>query len=99
MALLGWNEVEDRATKIIASMVRLPREEVTLGSHLHRDLGFESVQDIEIIARLEEEFGFEFDEDEALSRVHTVADAIDLVLEKVPGQMQELTDARKLSYL
>ena len=36
--------------------------------HFTRDLGAESVQSIELVAKFEEEFGIEMDEDAALSR-------------------------------
>src|SRR5512135_2091360 len=59
------SEVADRCRKVIAGLLKVPVERVTPQAHFVRDLGMESVQAIELIAALEEEFDISIDEEKA----------------------------------
>ena len=78
------SDVAERCRKVIAELLRVPVERVTLQAHFVRDLGMESVQSIELIAALEEEFDIEIDADRAQGN-DTVAKAIAQVEETVGG--------------
>ncbi len=56
-----------------ARVLRLDPSEIKPEHAFTSDLGAESVQSIELVAKFEEEFGIEMDEDAALS-VETVGD-------------------------
>lgn len=68
--------VEDRVRKVVVNLLKVPAEKVTRESHFVRDLGMESIQSVELIAALEEEFGLEIDEDEVAENV-TFGQAVD----------------------
>ncbi len=57
--------VADRTRKVIAQLLKVPVEKVTDNAHFVRNLGMESIQSVELIAALEEEFEVEIDEDRA----------------------------------
>jgi acyl carrier protein len=55
---------EERLRKLISKVLKVDEAAITPESHFVRDLGMESVQSIELIAAIEEEFDVEIDEDE-----------------------------------
>lgn len=57
------DETAERVRKVIATVLKVPLERVVPQAHLVRDLGMESIQSIELIAALEEEFNVEIDGD------------------------------------
>ncbi len=59
------SEAADRTRKVIADLLKVPVEKVTDEANFVRDLGMESIQSVELIAALEEEFDLEIDEDRA----------------------------------
>jgi len=69
------SEVAERCRKVIAGLLKAPLERVTPQASFIRDLGMESVQSVELIAALEEEFDVEIDEDRAQNN-DTVGKAI-----------------------
>lgn len=75
--------IDERVREIIASQLCLPNEdEVTPGSNIKEDLGADSLDSVEIIMLLEENFDIQITDDEA-EKVVTVADAVKLVEGKV----------------
>lgn len=72
------DDVADRVCKVIAGILKAPAERVVPKAHLIRDLGMESIQSVELIAALEEEFDIEIDEDK-VGDVVTVEKAIEYV--------------------
>ena len=73
--------VADRTRSVIAKLLKVPLERVTDEAHFVQDLGMESIQQVELLAALEEEFDVEIDEEETAQNV-TVKMAIDY-MEKV----------------
>ena len=61
------SQVADRTRKVIAKLLKVSPEKVTDKSHFVRDLGMESIQAVELLAALEEEFDVEVDEHRAQS--------------------------------
>ncbi|MCX7805251.1 MAG: acyl carrier protein [Planctomycetota bacterium] len=61
---MAGESVEDRVRKVVCKLLKVPPEKVTAKASFVRDLGMESIQSVELIAALEEEFGCEIDEDE-----------------------------------
>ena len=59
------DSAEDRLKRLLSKILKVDSATIKPESHFVRDLGMESVQSIEIIAAMEEEFDIEIDEDEA----------------------------------
>lgn len=78
------SDVAERCRKVIARLLKVPLERVALQANFVKDLGMESVQSIELIAALEEEFDIEIDTDRAQGN-DTVGKAITQVEEIVRG--------------
>ncbi len=78
------SETADRTRKVIADLLKVPPEKVTDEAHFVRDLGMESIQSVELIAALEEEFDLEIDEDRAGAN-DTVGKAVTYMEELAAG--------------
>jgi len=71
---------EDRLKKIIAKELSVSEEEVTPDASFIDDLNADSLDLVELIMALEEEFGVKITDEEA-DRIKTVRDAMDYVQE------------------
>ncbi len=69
---------EQRVVKIIAEQLGLDENAVTQEKGIVADLGADSLDTVELVMAMEDEFGFEADDTEA-EKVVTVGDAIDFV--------------------
>lgn len=65
----------DKIKAIIAENLSLEAEEITLESSLQEDLGADSLDAVEIIMAIEEEFNVEIGDDEA-KNIKTVKDIV-----------------------
>ena len=74
--------VEQRVKKIVADILGIDEEEISRDSLFVDDLGVESLDVVEMIATMEEEFDIEIPDEEAERNV-TVGQAIDYIKEKV----------------
>jgi len=68
------DDIANRVKKVAAELLKVDRAKVTDNARFVQDLGAASIQSIELVAALEEEFGVEMDQDDALS-VQSVGDA------------------------
>ena len=73
--------VDERVKKIIAEQLGVEEEEVTLEAHFVEDLGADSLDTVELVMALEEEFEIEIP-DEAAEKILTVGQALDYIKEK-----------------
>lgn len=71
---------EDRLKKIIAKELSVSEEEVTPDASFIDDLNADSLDLVELIMALEEEFGVKISDEEA-DRIKTVKDAMDYLHE------------------
>jgi acyl carrier protein len=71
---------EDRLKKIIAKELSVSEEEVTPDASFIDDLNADSLDLVELIMALEEEFGVKITDEEA-DKIKTVRDAMDYVQE------------------
>lgn len=76
--------IEKRVVKVVSEILEVPEADIKLESRFVEDLDAESIQSVELMAALEEEFDIEMDEDEAMN-VKTVAGAVEYV-EKCMGE-------------
>ena len=71
-------DVEERLKGVLAKILKVDPATIGPDSHFARDLGMESLQSIELVAAIEEEFDIDMDEDAAL-QVQTVGNAIEFI--------------------
>ena len=77
--------VEDKIRSIISEQLGVKPEEVTPQASFIDDLGADSLDTVELIMALEEEFGVEIP-DEDPEKMATVGDAIKYIEEKAPSK-------------
>jgi acyl carrier protein len=74
---------EDRLKKIIAKELSVSEEEVTSDASFIDDLNADSLDLVELIMALEEEFNIKISDEEA-DKIKTVRDAMDYIQEHAP---------------
>ena len=76
--------INDRVRAIIAEQLGVKLEEVTDSASFIEDLGADSLDTVELVMALEEEFGIEIPDEDAEKMV-TVGDAIKYIEQKAAG--------------
>ena len=74
------SSIEERVKKIIAEQLGVKEDEVTLDSSFVEDLGADSLDTVELVMALEEEFECEIPDEDA-EKITSVREAIDYVTE------------------
>ncbi len=69
------NEIEAKVKEIIVDKLGVSESEVTNEASFTTDLGADSLETVELIMKLEEEFGIDIPEEKS-SEIQTVGDAI-----------------------
>ena len=78
------SSVEDRVKKIVVEQLGVKDDEVTNDASFVDDLGADSLDTVELVMALEEEFDCEI-ADESAEKITTVQEAIDYVSEALSG--------------
>lgn len=73
--------VEEKVKSLIASQLNIPIEKVEDGSRLVEDLGADSLDIVEMLMTLEEEFGISIPDEETVN-MKTVAEIIKVIESK-----------------
>ncbi|OGW48368.1 MAG: acyl carrier protein [Nitrospirae bacterium RBG_19FT_COMBO_58_9] len=73
--------VEERVKKIIGEQLGVEEDEVTAEASFVEDLGADSLDTVELVMALEEEFGIEIPDEDA-EKILTVGKALDYIKEK-----------------
>jgi acyl carrier protein len=73
--------VQDKISEIIVEQLGVKPEEVTPEASFVDDLGADSLDTVELVMALEEEFGIEIPDEDA-EKIQTVGDAIRYIEEK-----------------
>ncbi|MCF6194179.1 MAG: acyl carrier protein [Kangiellaceae bacterium] len=76
--------IEERVKKIVIEQLGVKEDEVTLEASFVDDLGADSLDTVELVMLLEEEFDTEIPDDEA-EKINTVQAAVDYVKANVEG--------------
>ena len=76
------SNVEGRTIEIIAEQLGVKKEEIKGGSSFVDDLGADSLDTVEIVMALEEEFGIEIPDEDA-EKMSTVKEAVGYIEDKV----------------
>ena len=73
--------VDERVKKIIAEQLGVEEDEVTSEASFVEDLGADSLDTVELVMALEEEFGIEIPDEDA-EKILNVGKALDYIKEK-----------------
>ena len=73
--------VADRVIDIVADQLGVDREKITRETHFVNDLGADSLDTVELVMELEEEFDINIPDDVA-EKIQTVGQAIDYIEEQ-----------------
>jgi len=73
--------VDERVKKIIGEQLGVEEDEVTPEANFVEDLGADSLDTVELVMALEEEFGIEIPDEDA-EKILTVGKALDYIKEK-----------------
>lgn len=76
------SSIEERVKKIVIEQLGVKEEEVTVNASFVDDLGADSLDTVELVMALEEEFDVEVPEED-LEGIETVGQAYDLVVGKM----------------
>jgi acyl carrier protein len=76
--------LEDRVTEIIVEQLGVSKEEVVPEASFIDDLGADSLDIVELVMAMEEEFDIEIPDEDA-EKIQTIADAISYVRERATG--------------
>lgn len=74
------DSIEERLKRIVADQLGVDEAQVTREASFEEDLNADSLDLVELIMSLEEDFNIEISEDDA-EKIHTVGDAIDYIRE------------------
>ena len=70
--------IDEKIKKIICEQLEVNEKDVVLGASFVDDLGADSLDQVELIMAMEEEFGISISDEEA-EKIATVKDAIDYI--------------------
>ncbi len=70
--------VEERVIDIVAEQLGVDKEKVSRDTHFVNDLGADSLDTVELVMELEEEFDISIPEDQA-EKIQRVGEAIDFI--------------------
>ena len=76
------SEIQDKVCSILAEQLAVDAEKVTPAARFSEDLDADSLDLVEAVLALEEEFGVSIPEEE-MEDVKTVGEAIDLIAQKL----------------
>ena len=74
-------EIYDRVKKVVVEELSVKPEEVAEGASFTEDLGADSLDLVELVMALEEEFGLDIP-DEDVNSIKTVGDAVEYISKK-----------------
>jgi len=75
-------KVESRLKEIVAEQLGISEDEIVPEASFIEDLGADSLDIVELIMALEEEFDIEISDEEA-EKIQTVQDAINFIMENI----------------
>ncbi|KRT67092.1 MAG: putative acyl carrier protein [Candidatus Dadabacteria bacterium CSP1-2] len=81
MGIQHEQEIVGKVKKMVASQLGKSEDEISLESAFIEDLGADSLDLVELVMAMEDEFGVEISDEDA-QRIITVQDAISYVLER-----------------
>ena len=79
---MSQTEIFEKVKKIVADQLSVEPDNITARSNFANDLGADSLDTVELVMALEEEFDIEIP-DEAAEKITTVQEAVDYINDKV----------------
>ena len=79
---MNQNDIETRVKKIVVEQLGVKEEEVTTESSFVDDLGADSLDTVELVMALEEEFETEIPDEDA-EKIITIKDAVKYIVERM----------------
>ncbi|PIA48261.1 hypothetical protein AQUCO_01400681v1 [Aquilegia coerulea] len=77
-SFLDKHEVSDRIITVVKNFQKVDPSKVTPNAHFQNDLGLDSLDTVEVVMALEEEFGFEIPDNEA-DKINSISLAVDFI--------------------
>ncbi|CAF1857694.1 hypothetical protein Bca4012_032219 [Brassica carinata] len=77
-SFLDKSEVTDRVVSVVKKFQKVEPSKVTAKAHFQNDLGLDSLDTVEVVMALEEEFGFEIPDNEA-DKIQSVDLAVEFI--------------------
>ncbi|KAI4342866.1 hypothetical protein MLD38_027433 [Melastoma candidum] len=77
-SFLDKSEVTDRVVSVVKNFQKVDPSKVTPEAHFQNDLGLDSLDTVEVVMALEEEFGFEIPDNEA-DKITNIKTAVDFI--------------------
>ncbi|KAK4793033.1 hypothetical protein SAY86_023468 [Trapa natans] len=77
-SFLDKSEVTDRVVAVVKNFQKIDPSKVTPNAHFGNGLGLDSLDTVEIVMALEEEFGFEIPDNEA-DKINTIGLAVEFI--------------------
>jgi acyl carrier protein len=87
MAELTKDEIRAKIKKIVVENLGVSEDQVTDDAQFSQDLGADSLDQVELVMSLEEEFGAEIRDEDADS-LNTVGDAINYIEKRIADKAQ-----------
>jgi len=75
---LGVDEIKERVLKVVKGFDKVDAEKVTEASNFQKDLGVDSLDVVELVMALEEEFAIEIPDAES-EKIQSITDAISYI--------------------
>ena len=75
-------EIETRVKKIVVEQLGVKEEEITAEASFVDDLGADSLDTVELVMALEEEFGTEIPDEDA-EKIVTVKNAVEYIMQRM----------------
>jgi acyl carrier protein len=88
MMAIKENEIETRVKKIVVEQLGVKEEEVTRDASFVDDLGADSLDTVELVMALEEEFDTEIP-DEDSEKIGTIQDALDYIKKRLEKEAKQ----------
>ncbi|GIW73459.1 MAG: acyl carrier protein [Planctomycetota bacterium] len=88
MATLDAAQVEEKVIRIVCDQLDVTTDKVKRDTNFIKDLGADSLDQVELVMEFEEEFGINIPDEDA-EKIQTVGQAIDYVLEHASKQAAE----------
>jgi acyl carrier protein len=79
---INMDDIQSKVRKILAANLSVPEDSISMDSRFQEDLDADSLDLVEAVLALEEEFGVNIPEEE-MEGVKTVGEAINIVLAKM----------------
>lgn len=92
-----WTQIENKIREIVSDELSTDLDKVRLESRFIDDLGADSLDTVELMIRVEEEFGIQINDEDA-DRMISLAEGIRLYVEKNPREVLRVVDTKILSF-